>query len=183
MPKPIIRLGTTSALLFGLPDDADGLVNVQQDLLKPLQQVQLFLLARAGRSRSAGATHSVPEGGPLAAESPARPSPGACRAIRTLKLQEKLSSSGVIRNSCCISLSGSMPALEIDGQLQAATDRSHPAYRQISRMLARLDQFDDLVHDGLDGGGGRDLGDLDACCSPCHRCTGPAPARCRVRCQ
>ena len=55
MPKPIIRLGTTSRLSLRLPDDGDGLVDVQQDPLQALEQVQplLFLLHLESRAAAA----------------------------------------------------------------------------------------------------------------------------------
>ena len=82
-------------------------------------------------------------------------------STRMLKLQAKESCKGVARNSFCMSLSGSVPALEVDGQLQAGQVRLVAHVGDLPD-LAGLDQFGHFVHDGLGGGGVGDLVDLDA---------------------
>ena len=77
-----------------------------------------------------------------------------------LKLQAKLSHSGVSRKSFLHDLLGICAALEVDGELQAA-EVGLVAHVGHLTQLARLDEFGHLVDDGLDGRGIRDLIDLD----------------------
>ncbi len=45
MPKPCIRLGDDIRFLFGFPDDADRLVDIEQDFLQARSKMQSVLFA------------------------------------------------------------------------------------------------------------------------------------------
>ena len=116
MPKPIIRLGTTSVSSAVLRTISMALSMSSRIAFRPLQQVQALFLAL--QIVVGAAAHALgAEGDPLAQNARARPAPCGWPAISTLKLQAKLSSSGVALNRRCHQLVRVLAALEVNGQL------------------------------------------------------------------
>ena len=152
------QVGDDLGLLLRLPDDGDGLVDVQQDALQTQQQMQLLLLA---------------------GEDEVHPPPHTLRAPCDPLLQQGLDSQhtghpgdedvevaaeGVLQRCQLIQLLHQLlrvhPPLEVDGELQAAEVRLVPHIADLLD-LAGLHQLRHLVQDHLDGGGVGDLEDLD----------------------
>ena len=109
MPKPIIRLGTTSA--------SDSVSRMMRMALSMSSRMRLRPLSRCSFSaflrfwkKTRRRTHSVRHAVHSSMIS-RTPSTRGIPAMRMLKLQAKLSSSGVERKSFCMSLSGSTPRL------------------------------------------------------------------------
>ena len=107
MPKPIIRLGTTSSSSAVSRTMRTALSISSKISLSPLNRCSLsfFLLKSKWVRRLTHSTRKAVH----SSKSSRTPSTRGTPAIRTLKLQAKLSSSGVILYRRCISLSGSAP--------------------------------------------------------------------------
>ena len=152
------QVGHHLVLFLGLPDDPDGLVDVQQDGRQALQQMQpLFLAVQVVVGAAADAFG--PEGRPLLQDLPHPHHPGLARdqdvevaaeAVLQGRQPEQLGHQAVVVHA----------ALEVQRQLEAVQVGLVPHVAQLFQ-LAGLGQLGDLVHDGLHRGGGRDLGDLD----------------------
>jgi len=156
--EPDHQVGDNVGLLLRLPDDPDGLVDVQQDALQTLQKVQLLLLL---------VQHEVHP--PLhAVGAPRRPllqhlahahdtgHPGdedvevAAHRVLQRRQAEQLGHQLFRLNA----------PLQVDGQLQTAQVRLVPHIGDLLD-LPGLHQLRHLVQNGLDGGGIGDLIDLD----------------------
>ena len=148
------QIGDDLGFLLRLPDNADGLVNVQQDALQALQQVQLFLLL---------AQHE--EDPPLHAVGTPR-----CPFLQNLPDTQHLGAAGdehvevagkgVLQGCQLVELGHQLirvhAPLQVDGQLQSGEVGLIPHIRDLFR-LARLDQLRHLVQNGLYRSGVGDL--------------------------
>ena len=148
------QVGDDLGFLLRLSDNADGLVNVQQDALQALQQVQLFLLL---------AQHE--EDPPLHAVGAPR-----CPFLQNLPDTQHLGATGdqhvevagkgVLQRCQLVELGHQLirvhAPLQIDGQLQSGEVGLIPHIRDLFR-LARLDQLRHLVQNGLYRSGVGDL--------------------------
>ena len=152
------QVGHHLGLLLRLPDDADGLVDVQQDALEALEQVELLLLLLA--DVPGAAAHPVhPPRRPLLQNLPHPHHPGH-PGDEDIEVAGKgvLQGGGLEQPGHEHRRVG--PPLQVDGQLQAVEIRLVP---HIGDLLdpARLHQLRHLVQDGLHSGGVGDLIDLD----------------------
>ena len=148
------QIGDDLGFLLRLPDNADGLVNIQQDALQALQQVQLFLLL---------AQHE--EDPPLhAVGAPRRPFlqdlPDTQHLGAAGDQHIEVAGKGVLQRRQLVELGHQLirvhAPLQIDGQLQAGEVGLIPHIRDLFR-LARLDQLRHLVQNGLYRSGVGDL--------------------------
>ena len=148
------QIGDDLGFLLRLPDNADGLVNIQQDALQALQQVQLFLLL---------AQHE--EDPPLhAVGAPRRPFlqdlPDTQHLGAAGDQHVEVAGKGVLQRCQLVELGHQLvrvhAPLQVDGQLQAGEVGLIPHIRDFLR-LARLDQLRHLVQNGLHCGGVGDL--------------------------
>ena len=152
------QVGHHLGLLLGSADDADGLVDIQQNGGKTLQQVQpLFLAVQIIVGAAAHALNA--EGRPLLQNLPHAHDPGLTGHQNVEVAAEAVLQRGGLEQ-LCHQLVGIHAALEIQRQLQAV-QVGLIAHIADLLDLAGLDQLCDLVHDGFHRGGGRDLGDLD----------------------
>ena len=103
------QVGHHLGFLFGLAHNAHSLVDIQQNGLQALEQMQALFLALQIVIRTAAHALGAERGhSPNISRTPiTRGMP----EMRILKLHGKLSSSGVMRNSFCITLSASCPRL------------------------------------------------------------------------
>ena len=148
------QIGDDLGFLLRLPDNADGLVNIQQDALEALQQVQLFLLL---------AQHE--EDPPLhAVGTPRRPFlqnlPDTQHLGAAGDQHVEVAGKGVLQRRQLVEFGHQLvrvhAPLQVDGQLQAGEVGLIPHIRDLFR-LARLDQLRHLVQNGLYCGGVGDL--------------------------
>ena len=148
------QIGDDLGFLLRLPDNADGLVNIQQDALQALQQVQLFLLL---------AQHE--EDPPLhAVGAPRRPFlqnlPDAQHLGAAGDQHVEVAGKGVLQRCQLVELGHQLirvhAPLQVDGQLQSGEVGLIPHIRDLFR-LARLDQLRHLVQNGLYRSGVGDL--------------------------
>ena len=152
------QVGHHFGLLLGGADDADRLVDIQQDGGKALQQVQaLFLAVQVVVGAAAHALNA--ERRPLLQNLPHAHDPGLTGHQNVEVAAEAVLQRGGLEQFCH-QLVGIHAALEVQRQLQTV-QVGLVAHIADLLDLAGLDQFRDLVHDGLHRGGGRDLGDLD----------------------
>ena len=152
------QVGHHLGLLLGGTDDVDGLVDIQQDGGKTLQQMQaLFLAVQVIIGAAAHAFHA--EGRPLLQNFPHAHDPGLTGHQNVEVCAETVLQRGGLEQ-LRHQLVGVHAALEVQRQLQAV-QVGLIAHVADLLDLAGLDQLCDLVHDGLHRGGGRDLGDLD----------------------
>ena len=152
------QVGHHLGLLLGGADDTDGLVDIQQDGGKTLQQVQpLFLAVQVVVGAAAHALDT--EGRPLLQNFPHAHDPGLAGHQNVEVAAEAVLQRGGLEQFCH-QLVGIHAAFEIQRQLQAV-QVSLIAHIADLLDLAGLDQLRDLVHDGLHRSGGRDLGNLD----------------------
>ena len=153
------QVGHHLGVLLRLPDDLDGLVDVQQDALEALEEVELVLLFLAGEvGAAADAVH--PPGSPLIQNLPHAHDPGHPGDEDVEVAGEGVLQGGGLEQLRAMSLSGSAPALEVDGELQAVEVGLVPHVGDLLD-LAGLDQLRHLVQNGLHGGGVWDLVNFD----------------------
>ena len=146
------------SLLLGGADDTDRLVDIQQNGGKALQQVQpLFLAVQVVVGAAAHALNA--ERRPLLQNLPHAHDPGLTGHQNVEVAAEAVLQRGGLEQFCH-QLVGIHAALEVQRQLQTV-QVGLVAHIADLLDLAGLDQFRDLVHDGLHRGGGRDLGNLD----------------------
>ena len=151
------QVGHHLGLLLSGADDMDGLIDIQQDGGKALEQVEpLFLAVEIVVGAAADTLH--PESGPLLQDLPHAHDPGL-----TGHQHVEVAAEAVLQRGGLVELGHQLfrvhAALEVKGQLEAVQVGLIPHIADLFD-LARLDQFGDLVHDGFHGGGGRDLRDL-----------------------
>ena len=152
------QVGHHLGLLLGSADDMDGLVDIQQNGGKTLQQVQpLFLAVQIIVGAAAHALSA--EGRPLLQNLPHTHDPGLTGHQNVEVAAEAVLQRGGLEQ-LCHQLVGIHAALEIQRQLQAV-QVGLIAHIADLLDLAGLDQLCDLVHDGFHRGGGRDLGNLN----------------------
>ena len=148
-------------LAFGVADDGDGLVDVEQYLPQALQQVQLLALALQVEEHAPADAFRAP-GGPLA-EYLAH----AHHARVALDKYIEVAGEGVHQRRQAEKFRHQLfrlrPALEVDGQLEAA-EVGLVAHVGDLLHLAGLHQLGHLVHHGLGRGGVGQLVDLDDVC-------------------
>ncbi len=152
------EVGHHLGLLLRLPDDADGLVNVQQDAPQALEKVQLFLLALT--DEIGAPAHPVhPPGGPLRQNlaHPHHPGHPGDEDI-------EIAGEGILKGGHLEQPGHQLvrvgPPLQVDGQLHAVEVGLVPHVGDFLD-LPPLDQLGYLVQDGLHGGGVGDLVHLD----------------------
>ena len=148
------QIGDDLGFLLRLPDNADGLVNIQQDALQALQKVQLFLLL--AQHEEDPPLHAVgPPGSPFLQDLPDTQHLGAAGDQHV-----EVAGKGVLQRCQLVELGHQLirvhAPLQIDGQLQAGEVGLIPHIRDLFR-LARLDQLRHLVQNGLHCGGVGDL--------------------------
>ena len=148
------QVGHNFRFLFGGADDVDGLVDVQQDGRKALEQMQtLFLAVQVKIGAAADALH--PERGPLLQNfAHAHDLRLAGHQNVEVRAEAVLQRGGLeqLRHQ----LFGIHAALEVQRELQTVQIRLVAHVADLFD-LARLDQLGDLVHDGFHGRGGRNL--------------------------
>ena len=152
------QVGHYLGLLLSGADDADGLVDIQQDGGKTLQQVQALFLAVQVVVGAAAHTLNA-ECRPFLQNLPHTHDPGLARHQNVEVAAEAVLQRGSLEQ-LRHQLVGIHAALEVQRQLQTV-QVGLVAHIADLLDLAGLDQLCDLVHDGLHRGGGRDLGDLD----------------------
>ena len=144
------QVGDDLGFLLGLPDDLDGLVNIQQDALEALQKVQLvFLLAQHEEDPP---LHAVgPPGSPLLQNLPDAQYLGASGDEHI-----EVAGEGVLQGGQPVELGHQLvrvhAPLQVDGQLQTGQVRLVPHVGDLFG-LALLDEFRHLIQNGLHGGG------------------------------
>ena len=153
------QVGHHLGLLLRLPDDADGLVDVQQNQLQALQEVELLpLLLQIVIGAAADALH--PEGGPLLQKLPHPQHPGHAPNEHVEVAGKAVLQGGELKQLLHQLVRVGAP-LQVDGDFQAVQTGLVPDVGNLLH-LALLHQVDDPLHNHLDGGGGRDLGHVDA---------------------
>ena len=151
------QVGHHLGLLLGGADDMDGLIDIQQNGGKALEQVEpLFLAVEIVVGAAADTLH--PESGPLLQDLPHTHDPGL-----TGHQHVEIAAEAVLQRGGLVELGHQLfrvhAALEVKGQLEAVQVSLVPHIADLFD-LARLDQLSDLVHDGFHSGGRRDLRDL-----------------------
>ena len=148
------QIGDDLGLLLCLPDDLDGLVNVQQNFPQTQQQVELVLLLLLviGGTPPDGLHPPLT---PLVQDLPHSHDLG-----HTADEDVEVAGHTVLEGSQLGQLGHNFlrvcPPFQVDGQFQARQVGFIPHISDLFQ-LARLDQLRDLVHDGFHGGG---IGDL-----------------------
>ena len=152
------QVGDDLGLLLRLPDDPDGLIDIQQDTLQALQQMQLFLFLVEDVVHPALDAVGAP-GRPFGEELPHPHDPGHAG-----NEDVEVAADGVLQGRQAEQLGHQLirlhAALQVDGQLQTAQVRLVPHIADLLDLTG-LHQLRHLVQNGLDGGGIGDLVDLD----------------------
>ena len=157
--KALHQGGDHLILLLRFTDDADGLVNVQQNLGQSLQQVQLFLLLSQVK-------------GQLPAYAPGAEADPLLENIRHAQLlwhrineHIEIALEAVLQGGQLEQAGHQLfrirPPPQIQCQLESGQVDLIPHIRDLLD-LPGLDKVGDLVHDLLNGGGVGDLQDIDA---------------------
>ena len=152
------QIGHHLGVLLRLPDNGDGLVDVQQDALETLQKMELLFLLFTGKPGASA--HSVhPPAGPFLQNLSDSHHPGHAGNENV-----EITGNGVLEGSGpeqpgheLVRISA---ALEIDRELEAVQIGFIPHIGDFLG-LARFDQFGYLINDGLHSGRVRDLIDLN----------------------
>ena len=155
------QVGDNLGLLLGLPDDADGLVDVQQDALQAQQQVQLVLFAVQYEIHPPPHALRAP-GRPLVQNLPHAHDPGH-PGDENVEIAADRVLQGRQAEQLGHQLLRVRAALEVDGQLQARQVRLVPHVADLADFPG-LDELGDLVEDDLDGGGVGDFIEFDEVC-------------------
>ena len=145
-------------LALGIADDGNGTVDIEQDLTKALQQVELGALFLQVEEHAPADTLHAP-GDPLV-ENLAHAHHARVSGNEDVEIAGKAVAQRREPEKLLHDLLGVCAALEIDGELQAA-EVGLVAHIGHFAQLARLGELGHLVDHGLDGRGIRDLIDLD----------------------
>ena len=137
-------------LLLRLPDDADGLVNVQQDALEALEEVELFPPLPQDEEHPPPHGLRAP-GGPLL-QNPPDPQHLGHPADEDVEVAGKGVLQGGLLEEAGHELVRVRPPLEVNGELEAGEVRLVPHVGDFLG-LARLDKLRHLVQNRLGGGG------------------------------
>ena len=152
------QVGDDLGLLLRLPDDADGLVNVQQDALEALEEVELFPPLPQDEEHPPPHGLRAP-GGPFL-QNPPDPQHLGHPADEDVEVTGKGVLQGGLLEEAGHELVRVRPPLEVNGELEAGEVRLVPHIGDFLG-LARLDKLRHLVKNCLGGGGVRNLRDLD----------------------
>ena len=152
------EVGHHHGVLLGLPDDGDGLVDVQEDDPQALEEVELLLLLLEGEL-GPPADAVGPPGGP-----PVQDLPHPHDLGHPVHQDVEVAGEGVLEGGGPEELLHELVRVgapfQVDGQLQAGQVGLVPHVGHFPE-LAGLDELGHLVQDGLHRGGVGDLVDLD----------------------
>ena len=152
------QIGDDFAFFFGFANDRDGLIDVQQDALKTLQQVQFFLLF-VQREVHAAADGIRTPGAPFFQKFT-----HAHNAGHSGDQDVEVAADGVLQSGgfeeLCHEFIGIHAALQIDRQFQTGKIGLVTHIVDLFQ-LAGFDQLGNLIDDRFCGGGIGDLVDLD----------------------